>query len=230
MTDEYTQRMLDQERKILLPVHSIFTSFDGEVSPFHQGRVSTFIRLAGCNLNCSWCDTPYARDVAAGTLQSVDSVLEQITDFSNVTLTGGEPLIHLGVKSLLIGLASKKRCSVSVETNGTVFPPLLGYSRIAYVMDYKLPSSGEEDNMNVKAFDTLQSKDIVKFVIQDHNDFEIAILIKNEFQKIKGLQAIFAFSPVLSKLSFEKLGKWILQSELRDVILSVQIHKLCGFE
>ena len=104
-------------------VSELFTSVQGEGRL--MGVPSVFIRLSGCNLRCSWCDTPYASWTPEGTHQTVDEVAQQILDtgITHVVLTGGEPMLHKGAVPLTHQLA-EAGCHITVETAGTILAPL----------------------------------------------------------------------------------------------------------
>lgn len=218
----------------MLNIYSIFSSIDGEVNHFHQGRVTTFIRMAGCNLNCAYCDTRYARRGSAGRLLEEASVIKSIEKHpaNKVTITGGEPLLQRReVHSLAIKLNSKGYI-VSVETNGSFAVRKVPWVK-SWVVDFKLPSSGMFRHMNEEAFEDLDSQDFVKFVIQEKADFEKALEFYRYMRK-RGSQVNFAFSPVVGSVSLPAatLIEWLQKEKVPDAILNLQIHKLiwsaCG--
>ena len=152
-----------------LKVFETFTSIQGEST--HAGKICFFIRLAGCNLNCSYCDTQYAKNPESGTEISLCTLagLAKKAGAPIVEITGGEPLLQHQVPVLCEQL-QEAGMIVMVETNGTqpvdILPP--GTVRI---IDCKCPSSGESDKMLLSNFDCLNPFDEVKFVISDENDF-----------------------------------------------------------
>ena len=103
-----------------MKIRSIFTSVDGEINDFHQGRLSVFVRLAGCNLNCSYCDTKYAQSIKAGTEKSISEIVSNVCKFNldKVTITGGEPLLQADEVKILIKELSTKGKKITIETNG----------------------------------------------------------------------------------------------------------------
>lgn len=139
-------------------VNEIFKSIDGE--GLRTGELTTFIRLAGCNLRCSYCDTCYALKNSNGTEMSVDEIVKKAKkmDYRNITLTGGEPLIHKDVDDLISKLC-ENGFYVNIETNGSV--PIDKYitnKNIILTMDYKLPSSGVEKKYEFKQLRKIKKK------------------------------------------------------------------------
>jgi 7-carboxy-7-deazaguanine synthase len=200
-----------------MKVSEIFRSLQGEGT--HQGRPCLFIRLAGCNLHCRWCDTAYAQN--GGIEMSVNAILEQTRNLnaSCVCITGGEPLLQVDqLEQLLIPL-SRERDTIDIETNGTI-----DFSRVqpfaSVCMDIKCPSSGEQSNMRLLA--ALRPQDSVKFVIQDETDCLYAKDII-DCHKIPG--EIF-FSPVFGS-DYGPIVQFILDNNL-PVRFQVQLHKLIG--
>ncbi len=212
-----------------LNVYSIFTSIDGEVSAFGQGRLSTFVRLAGCNLKCKWpCDTTKARDPKNGKEMSVDKIMEEVIQrgVNKVTITGGEPLLQDNVFELTSKLYQKE-IDVSIETNGSIVP--FGNSVGSFVVDYKLPSSGMNHYMNVNAFTELRKCDFIKFVIKDTYDYDFAVNFYRGIREINK-NVNFAFSPLSTGLSAIELLNELLQDKIKDAYINVQIHKLLNLE
>ena len=213
-------------------VHSIFKSINGEVNAFHQGSVCTFIRLAGCNLNCSYCDTKYARDLNSGKLMTIEEVIREVhlLKCRNITITGGEPMIQWeSVKELFNGLRSS--CFISVETNGSFFMPDMKHSHFSWCADWKLPSSGQIDVMKFDNFRGLTSRDFVKFVIANREDYNLALAVMNELH-ILSIHCKVAFSPLfptnVKPLDFtKKLVDWMIEDSL-PAVFSLQLHKIIG--
>jgi len=161
-----------------LKVYSIFDSIDGEANAFGgAGEPSTFLRLAGCNLNCAYCDTKYALSLESGHSYNVDSLINTLVIKKKLTFTGGEPLYQgPPVVELITGLIRKNpEIRITVETNGSVnfgqyglhlFPK----KNLRFVMDVKMPSSGVEVPCVWDNFDILTEHDAVKFVCCDMDD------------------------------------------------------------
>lgn len=202
----------------MLKVSEIFTSIQGE-STF-AGLPCTFIRLAGCNLRCRWCDTPYTR--SGGGEKSVDKLLEEISrgECRLVELTGGEPLLQADAFTLVARLLDRGR-TVLVETNGTVdIRPL--DRRAVVVMDIKCPGSGECGSLLPGNIELLKGGDQVKFVISSRDDFDWAGEFIEKYPSLNGLHLLF--SPVRGECEPGALAAWILGARL-PVRLQLQLHK-----
>jgi len=216
-----------------MKIYEIFQSIDGEVNAFHQGCLTTFIRVAGCNLECTYCDTKYALDSDSGHDMEVNDIVSKVLSLGclKVTITGGEPLLQ----SEELGELTKKlwhvHCRTSIETNGTLPMVLPGVG--SWVADFKLPSSGNYDKMNHELFVGLVKLDYIKFVIMDENDYLTAIREMNYLKSIN-CHANFAFSPVFGPKGLpdshtsKELVRWLIRDKEFDVIINVQIHKLLG--
>jgi 7-carboxy-7-deazaguanine synthase len=200
-----------------MKIAEIFKSLQGEGK--NQGRPCLFIRLAGCNLHCLWCDTAYAQ--TGGIEMSLDTILEQARCLnpSYVCITGGEPLLQADdLEQLLVSL-HQSGTEIDVETNGTIdFTRIQPYASLC--MDVKCPSSGEQSDLAL--LDRLRPRDSVKFVVQDEMDCRYAREIISS-HRIPG--EIF-FSPV-SGSDFGPLVRFILANDL-PVRFQVQLHKIIG--
>jgi len=209
-------------------INEIFSSLDGEANWYGQGGRCTFIRFAGCNLSCSYCDTEYALKLSDGKEMSIEEIIKEVNKYDNkrITITGGEPLLQRGGLKELTKKLWHTGYQVSVETNGSL--KLDGYGVVSWVVDFKLPSSGQYDQMKEVIFNRLTASDFVKFVIEDRNDFDTAVQRRNYFIA-NGCAAKFAFSPITGKLEPKQLLKWMQESEV-DGILNIQIHKFFGLK
>ncbi len=200
-------------------IAEIFRSLQGEGK--NQGKLCLFIRLAGCNLHCRWCDTAYAQ--AGGTEMDPDTVLEQsmLQNPSHVCITGGEPLLQVDELEPLLILLHRRGIVIDIETNGTIdFTRLQPYSSIC--MDVKCPSSGEQSDLGLLA--ALRPSDTVKFVIQDENDCRYARdIIANH--RIPG--EIF-FTPVFGS-DCTPIIRCIMANNL-PVRFQIQLHKFIGMK
>ena len=200
-----------------------FISVDGEGPT--AGGLSVFIRLAGCNLRCIWCDTCYAQDYNSHTEElSVEEIVDYVrsTKIEHVTLTGGEPLIHTDVKNLLTELA--KIVEVHVETNGSVDISEYRVSeKVHFVVDYKLPESGMENTMCLKNLANVTKHDAYKFVISSESDAYKALQIIKENNLINTTQVYL--SCVFENFTPENLVEIMKKEKLNGVKLQLQMHK-----
>jgi 7-carboxy-7-deazaguanine synthase len=195
----------------------IFRSIQGEGK--NQGKICLFIRLAGCNLNCHWCDTEYARE--GGREMGADEILEQVWRINPpyICITGGEPLMQAGALEPLLASLHKRGALIDIETNGTyAFTRLQPYASIC--MDVKCPSSGEQSDLSL--LDAIRPQDSVKFVLKDETDCRYAQAIM-ESHRIAG--EIF-FSPVAG-CDYNRISQFILVNNL-PVRFQLQLHKIIG--
>jgi len=203
----------------MLKVSEIFYSIQGESSL--QGYPSVFIRLAGCNLNCSFCDTEYAK--TGGSPFSVDEIVEQVKKFSctRVTITGGEPLMQKETVELARKLLSES-FDVQVETNGSFDINVLPEG-VRCILDIKTPGSRESSKNDWLNIDRLTKGDEVKFVLTSPDDYEWAKNRVKEYELTDRFTVLF--SPVSSMLAPSVLAESILKDSL-NVKLHLQIHKI----
>ena len=223
-------------------VTEIFRSIQGEST--HAGLPCIFVRLTGCNLRCTWCDTAYA--FHGGTKMSIDEIISRVDDLSAVAkdqspalaasdraislveLTGGEPLLQPDA----IPLAKKlldAGYTVLIETSGERSIAELP-REVIKILDVKCPDSGEPDTFHMENLDAIGDKDEIKFVISSRRDYEFA----RDFMRQHGLaqrvrQVIF--SPVHADpegtwpgMSSRDVTEWILEDGL-PVRLGLQLHK-----
>ncbi len=199
-------------------VCEVFSSIQGESS--HAGRPCFFIRLAGCNLACVYCDSLYAR--GAGRPRAVGELLEEFcrSGLDMVEVTGGEPLIQPGTPELLAGLQGHGL--VLVETNGSqdisVIPP-----EVIAIMDLKCPSSGASAALDWNNLARLRPHDEVKFVIADRQDYQWAKQTMTEHRLAERCQAVL-MSPLSPALAAAQLAAWMLEDRLA-ARLNLQWHK-----
>ena len=206
-------------------VNEIFLSIDGE--GYRTGLPVVFIRLYGCNLNCSYCDTRYSCEQQEYKEMSLYDILAQVLSYGvpRVTLTGGEPLIHPGVKDLIVSLVAND-IEVNIETNGAVdldeFIEFKYNSKVVFTMDYKCKSSGMEDKMILSNLEFLQPKDVIKFVVSNYNEMEEMEYIL-EASKCKAQVYV---SPVFGAIEPKELVEYVLENKLNNVKVQVQLHKI----
>ena len=201
-----------------MKISEIFTSIQGE-STF-AGLPCTFIRAAGCNLHCSYCDTLYARE--GGAEWALELILSRVREagFSLAELTGGEPLLQQE-SYLLMERLLQEGFSVLLETNGSVSLEQVD-RRVIKIMDLKCPGSGMSSYMDFSNFAYLKQGDEVKFVIGNRPDFDWAREIIGEYRLMEKCTVLI--SPVLSQLKASTAAEWILQERL-PVRLQLQLHK-----
>lgn len=207
-------------------VVEIFESINGEGR--RVGQLAIFIRLQKCNLNCSYYDTRWANgDDAPYTLMSEDEIYDRIlkSGIKNITLTGGEPLLHKDVEILLEKIGNNPNLSLEIETNGSI--ELEKFSKLKnpplFTMDYKLPSSKMENKMCLDNFKYLTSKDTVKFVVGTIEDLKKAKEIIERYSLI-GKCAVY-FSPVFNSIDPVEIVEFMKENRLNGVNLQLQIHK-----
>jgi 7-carboxy-7-deazaguanine synthase len=204
-----------------LQIAEIFTSIQGESS--RVGLPCTMVRLAGCNLRCEWCDTPYARTVEGAEVMSVADVLAEVRrrQCGRVEITGGEPLLQPACRDLL-----EKLCSLGyetmLETNGSLDVSGLPES-LRRIVDVKCPSSGQVERNLWDNLALLGGNDEVKFVLADRADYEFAVETICRRSLLGRCEVIF--SPVADRLEPAALAEWILTDGL-DVRLGIQLHKI----
>ncbi len=206
---------------IVLKVCEVFFSIQGE-GPF-VGFPTFFVRLFGCNLNCTWCDTNYAKPPYKFKEVSIESIVKAWQKSCNspyVTITGGEPLIQEGVYQLMKDFLSFGAV-VSLETNGSISLERVPKG-VTKVMDIKTPSSGMERFNLYENFNFLDKKDAVKFVLKDEKDFDFSMEVIKKYDLLSRVQVIF--SPVYGELSPEKLARWILETRM-PIRMQIQLHK-----
>ena len=207
-----------------MKLFSIFNSIDGEVNKWGQGHFSTFIRLAGCNLRCSYCDTPYALFSNCGKETTIENIISRVREIgcSKITITGGEPFTQEDTTQLICQLL-RHGYSISIETNGSIVP--VSYNGVNIIMDYKLPSSKMEEHMIWEAFYRLKSDDIVKFVVADELDYNRMIQVMYDLRKNMCV-ADFAVSPMEKTYPAPKLIEQLKKDKIFEIIVNLQLHKL----
>ncbi|WP_274650241.1 7-carboxy-7-deazaguanine synthase QueE [Paenibacillus humicola] len=222
-----------RERDLLesrLPMVEIFETVEGEGT--RAGFPTVFVRLFGCNLRCVWCDTTYSYPPAeAEFTMTIGEIVRQVEEryrSAHICLTGGEPLLYGERSAALLGaLCGIERIrDVHVETNGAVdlrpFLETVSSPKARYIMDYKLPDSGENDNMAHGNFALLRPQDEVKFVIASERDFDAAVETLRAFPT----KALPLFSPVWETMPPARLVERMLAAGLSGVKLNMQLHKI----
>lgn len=215
-------------------VVEIFDSIDGE--GIRTGLPISFIRLAGCNLRCSYCDTLYAlygeQEPCRYTELTAAEILEKVNpSYRRITLTGGEPLIACGVAEL-VALLLQEGYEVNIETNGAA--PILPFEEqlksrenLFYTMDYKLPSSGMEEHMLWENFLRLEKRDVLKLVVGSERDTKVMLEVVRRLSEEKGFLPQIFIGAVYGAYDAKKLVELILSEPLlSDARFQVQLHKI----
>ena len=201
-------------------ITEIFKSIQGEST--YAGLPCLFVRLTGCNLRCHWCDTAYA--FYGGQRMSVDEVLARLRQLGGklVELTGGEPLLQKETYPLTERLLSEGY-RVLVETSGERNVGQLP-REVVKVVDVKCPGSGEEGKFCFDNLALLESKDQIKFVILNEDDYRYARDFLAQHDLHRHVDEVI-FSPVFEQLAPRNLAAWILRDGL-EVRIGLQLHKL----
>ncbi|MBI5327655.1 MAG: radical SAM protein [Deltaproteobacteria bacterium] len=199
----------------------IFLSIQGESS--YTGLPCIFIRLAGCNLRCSWCDTTYAQTSEQGENLSIEQIIGELKKINCklVEITGGEPLFQKETP-VLVNRLLKLGYEVLLETNGSINLEPVNTNAVK-IVDVKCPSSGHDGSFFMENLRFITLKDEVKFVIADRKDYEFACDFLETCIKDKATKILFA--PVYPDMPSQELAKWILADGIK-VRLQLQMHKL----
>jgi 7-carboxy-7-deazaguanine synthase len=202
-----------------LVIHEIYRSIQGETS--FAGRPCTLVRLSGCNLRCSWCDTPQA--FTGGSRMTRAEVRDRALSFETelVLVTGGEPLLQAATLPLLTDLCDANR-TVLLETSGE--RDIAGVDpRVHRIVDLKAPGSGECARNRLENLALLGPRDELKFVVKDRTDYDWARdLLARE--RVAGRVREVLFSPVHGVLDPRELVAWTLADRL-NVRVQLQLHK-----
>ncbi len=204
-----------------LQVNEIFYSIQGESS--HAGRPCVFVRLSGCNLRCSYCDTTYAYE--NGLEMDLIEIMKQVDSFQCplVEITGGEPLLQKETPSLITALLETGK-QVLLETNGSLdIRPV--DDRCVKIIDVKCPSSHEWEHCRMENLKCLSHRDELKFVIGNRQDYEYAKQIIAVLRRDPLFKNPILLSPVYDAMDPAVLVQWILADHL-DVTLNLQLHKI----
>lgn len=199
-------------------VTEIFHSIQGE-STF-AGRPCVFVRLTGCPLRCTWCDTEYA--FYGGTEQSIDEIVATVESYSCrlVEITGGEPLAQSEAFRLIAKLCDRGH-EVLIETSGAIDTAAID-ARAHVILDVKCPGSGMSDRMHWPNLERLTARDEVKFVLADRSDYEWASHLLAEHHLARRCTVLM--SPVFGSMEPRQLAEWVLADRL-PVRLQLQLHK-----
>lgn len=203
-----------------LRVHEVYASIQGESS--WAGMPCAFVRLTGCNLRCTWCDTSQAFN--GGEVRLVVDVVAEALAFRTpvIEVTGGEPLLQAGCVPLLKALADSGE-AVLVETGGGVHLPDID-PRVHVILDVKCPGSGESARNVWGNLNRLEGgRDEIKFVLADRADYEWMRSLIDEMA-LRHLGCQMLASPVHGRLDPRRLVEWLIADRL-PVRLNVQLHK-----
>lgn len=207
-----------------MKVVEIFKSIDGEGK--RAGLPTTFIRLYGCNLRCPYCDTKYGYEGGKFTNMSVDEIIKKVKELGlkRITITGGEPLIHQDIDTLVTAL-DMQNYDINIETNGSV--DILPITRnrktpVFVTMDYKCPSSGMEDRMDLINLRNLRKRDVLKFVVGTKADLDKAAFV---IQAVSPRAEIY-FSPIFGEIEPAEIVDYLLTHGLDNCKVQLQLHKI----
>jgi len=206
-------------------INEIFLSIQGESSS--AGLPTIFVRTAGCPIRCTYCDTPYALTTQESVAMTAAEIMEQVRalQVKRVCLTGGEPLIQPKpeLQSLFDELA-EGGYELSIETSGAVpIAPFALRDGQRWILDMKVPSSGESHAMLLESLALLRPVDEVKFVVGTQADFHWSVALIREHQ-LQG-RAHLLFSPIWGDVTPLDLTTWVLGSGV-DARVQIQLHKI----
>lgn len=200
-------------------VREIYLSVQGESS--HAGRLCTFVRLTGCHLRCSYCDSEFA--FRGGERMKNAEIVRQVKALGAplVEVTGGEPLLQPGVYPLMQAFLDEGM-TVLLETSGAIDVRLVPPA-VHKIVDLKTPSSGECDRNDLRNLESMNENDELKFVIGSREDYEWARAMVKEHRLEQRPYGVL-FSTVWEKLHPRELAEWVIADRL-DVRFQLQLHK-----
>jgi 7-carboxy-7-deazaguanine synthase len=216
-----------------MQITEIYKSIQGEST--HAGLPCVFVRLTGCNLRCSWCDSEYT--FSGGHRMTAEEIVEEVERLSHsglVEITGGEPMLQEREVVPLMQSLLDDGYTVLLETSGE--RPLERVPKgVVKIVDVKCPNSGEPDSFDMQNLDALDSPDEVKFVLSSRTDYEFARNFVARHHLASRVTAVL-FSPAFSKdaggprdsshclLDPRELAEWMLADDV-PARLGLQIHK-----
>lgn len=201
-----------------MKICEIFTSIQGESS--YAGMPCSFVRLSGCNLRCTYCDTQYAFE--GGYESSIENILKKVRSagLDVVEITGGEPLLQREVYPLMKELLDGGY-KVLIETNGSL--SIKGVDkRAVIILDIKTPGSGMSDKTDFSNLHEITGQGEVKFVITDRSDYEWSKNIIERFNLINKCGLLM--SPAFGFVRPETLARWMIDDRI-NARLNLQLHK-----
>lgn len=215
-----------------------FISINGEGR--RAGQLAMFIRFAGCNLHCEYCDTKWANEPDVGYEEFSTEELYQMMQeagVKNITLTGGEPLLQPDMAELLESLRRHPEFQIEIETNGSIditsfYPKCTDEKHVAYewkdnitfTLDYKTAVSGMEQKMYLANFQNVRNTDTVKFVVGSKTDLKKAKEIIETYSLREKGCGIY-LSPCFGKIEPAEIVDYIVEQKLNDVNIQLQMHK-----
>ena len=219
-----------------------FVSINGEGR--RAGQLACFIRFAGCNLNCIYCDTKWANEPDVSYEEySVEELYQSIKEsrVKNITLTGGEPLIQPGIDKLLEKLRQDSSLRIEIETNGsvdirafmlpdeqvsygTVEKAKVRKDNVSFTLDYKTSVSGMEDRMYLCNYENVRAQDTVKFVVGSVEDLEKAKQVIDNYNLVEKGCGIY-LSPCFGAIEPSEMVDYIVEHNINDVNIQLQLHK-----
>jgi 7-carboxy-7-deazaguanine synthase len=202
-----------------LRVNEIYLSLQGESS--HAGQLCTFVRLTGCHLRCSYCDSAFA--FYKGKRMAVSAVHARVKELGakRVEITGGEPLLQPAVYPLMDRLLASG-FTVLLETSGAIDVRLVPPG-VHKIVDLKTPSSGESERNDYRVLESMSAGDELKFVLGTREDYDWSVNVLRE-RKLAGKSFGILFSTVYGQLSPRQVAEWIIADKL-PVRFQLQMHK-----
>ncbi len=204
-----------------------FVSINGEGQ--RSGELAVFIRLAGCNLRCSYCDTMWANEEDVKfTPMNKEEIYDYIisTGVKNITLTGGEPLMADGVSELIDHITRDESLFLEIETNGSIDTSLFrkkSVDNLSFTMDYKGGTSKMEKHMLLSNFEVLSPADTVKYVVGSREDLVKARDLIEEYNLVERCKVYF--SSVYKEIELDEIVEFMKEFNLNGVRLQLQMHK-----
>ena len=209
-----------------------FVSINGEGR--RAGQLAYFIRFAGCNLKCEYCDTMWANEKDVECEEFTEELLYDMivnSGINNITLTGGEPLLQPGMKSLLKVLRTERKLRIEIETNGSIdIEPFFSEQEdfiednVSFTLDYKTSASKMENHMCLHNYEIVRSSDVVKFVVGSKQDLDTAADIIKRFGLIDKDCGIY-LSPCFGKIEPHEIVDYIVENKLNNINVQLQLHK-----